>query len=109
MSNNVIGINETEINNLITEINDCSNKIKNIFQQINDQISNTKNFYDCKSATTLRNRYYKLDDDYIIVLNNLSSYSRDLLNLKSRYVNNISNVSAQIIKDARNQEEYLDF
>ncbi len=109
MSNNVIGINETEINKLITEINDCSNKIKNIFQQINDQISNTKNFYDCKSATTLRNRYYKLDDDYIIVLNNLSSYSRDLLNLKLRYANNISNVSTQIIKDARNQEEYLDF
>lgn len=109
MGNNVIGINETEINKLITEINDCSNKIKNIFQQINDQISNTKNFYDCKSATTLRNKYYILNDDYIVVLNNLSSYSRDLLNLKLKYVNNISSISAKIIKDARNQEEYLDF
>ena len=80
MGNNVIGINEAEINKLITEINDCSNKVKNIFQQINDLISNTKNFYDCKSATALRNKYYKLDDDWKInIRNNTLNYGNNLV------------------------------
>lgn len=109
MGNNVIGINEAEINKLITEINDCSIKVKDIFHKVNDLISSTQNFYECKSATTLRKKYYQLDDDYNVVLNNLSSYARDLINLKSKYANRISNISAQTRKDAKNAEEYLDF
>lgn len=109
MSNNVIGINEAEINLLITEINDCSAKVKDIFLKINDCITNTRSYYDCKSASTLRNKYYKLDDDYNVVLNNLSSYAKDLLEVKRKYANNMSNVSMQIRKDAGEVEEYLDF
>lgn len=97
-----VAINVNEINKLMLEIIDCSNNIKVIFNKITDLVSETKSYYNCSSATLLRNKYSQFSDNYNVIIKNIMSYNKDLSNLKKKYAVNMEDLSYKIKRDASN-------
>ncbi len=95
-----IAINVNEINRLMLDIIDCANNVRVIFNKITDLVSETKSYYDCVSATTLRNKYSQFSDNYNRIVSSIKSYNTDLSNLKKKYAVNMEDLSLQIRKDA---------
>ena len=100
--NSTTAINESEINKLMTDIIDYSTKIKSKFTRIEDIVCETSNYFDSRVANDFRNKFNLFKSDLDMVVSNILSYNTDLMNLKSRYKNNISNLSDQIKKDTTN-------
>ena len=95
-NNDIIAINEAEINKIMLEIIDCSNKVKSIFNSIDDQVEKLKANYSCSSATTLYKQYENFNDNYPIIVNNILSYNEDLTALKKKYITNFGDLSEKI-------------
>lgn len=93
------GISVGAINALMTEIIDYATKLRSNFNRIDDIIYDTKNYYDDKNASVMRNKYSLFKDDLDTIINNIMGYNTDLANLKNRYKSNISTISDQIKKD----------
>ena len=103
MANNMAAINESEINKLIVEIIDYSSKIKTILNRVNDLVSETKSYYNCSSGSLLRSKYALFNDNYRIIVKNISSYSKDLNSLKRKFSSSLEDLSVQVKRDANNQ------
>lgn len=95
-NNEVIAINEAEINKIMLEVIDCSNKVKSIFNSIDDQVEKLKANYSCASATTLYKQYENFNDNYSVIVNNMLSYNEDMTSLKKRYISNLGDLSDKI-------------
>lgn len=95
-----IAINVNEINKLMLDVIDCANNVKIIFNKINDLVSETKSYYDCTSANTLRNKYSQFNNNYNRIINSIKSYNTDFSNLKRKYAINMEDLSYEIRKDA---------
>ena len=100
MNNNnaIIALNEAEIDKIMLDIVDCSNKVRAIFNKIDDVFEHVNDCYKCTSATTLYNRYRQLTENYSIIINNIMSYNSDLLSLKKKYKNSFDDLSVKIHK-----------
>lgn len=94
-----ITINVNEINKLMIDIIDCANDVKIIFNKISDLVAETKSYYQCTSATVLRNKYSLFNDNCNKIVNSIKSYNTDLSNLKKKYAANMENLSYNIRKD----------
>lgn len=103
MAENMAAINEAEINKLIVEIVDYSSKIKTILNKVNDLVLETKSYYTCSSGSLLRSKYALFNDNYSIVVRNISSYSKDLNALKRKFSSGLEDLSAQVKRDAANK------
>jgi hypothetical protein len=104
-----IAINVNEINKLMLDIIECANNVRIIFNKINDLVMETKSYYECVSATTLRNKYSQFSDNYSRIISSIKSYNTDLSNLKKKYAVNMEDLSYQISRDASNIDHPLEY
>ncbi len=99
-SNGIVAINEQQINKLILDISDCSNRIKIILNKINDLVLETRSYYNCTSADKLRAKYELFSSNYNTIIQNLMSYGNDFSLLKKKCALNMDDLSVKIRKDA---------
>lgn len=85
MQNDVVGVNEKGIDNLILEIYDYVEKIKGQLNQFEDLVDSTKNFYQSESGENFRNRFVELKDNFQVVNDNILSYSVELSRVKEKH------------------------
>ena len=81
--NTVGGINETELDDLILQLN---NKIDSITTTLNDvkmKFYDTNEFFTCDVASDFQKQFKAYSDQYELLKDNLNSYVRDLMNVKS--------------------------
>ena len=99
--NTNVSIEINEINKLILEISDCKDNIKSIFNKINDLMDETENYYSSYAASKLRSKYKLFNDNYKVILSNISSYANDFQSLKKKYVLGMDAVSEKFLAEAR--------
>ena len=98
MGQNVVGINEQAIDNLILDIYDYADRINVILNSLEDTFDK---YADCFMDASSSNFKYKLDQlksNFPIVNNNIKSYADDLIKVKNSFVN-VSVDMAQLIKN----------
>lgn len=104
MRYNEIGINIDSIDKLILDIYNYAERINKTLNQVSDVVDQTKNFYDCETATNYRNKFNDFKTNFSIMNENLKSYAEDLIKLKNRYQNVDSNITEVIKKAITNMQ-----
>lgn len=99
--NENISIDIAEVNKLILEISDCKDNIKSIFNKINELIDETESYYDNYVASELRNKYKIFNDNYKVILSNISSYVNDFQSLKKKYALGMNTISDKFLAEAK--------
>ncbi len=99
--NTNVSIDINEINKLILEISDCKDNIKSIFNKINELMDETENYYSSYAASKLRSKYRLFNDNYKVILSNISSYANDFQSLKKKYALGMDAVSEKFLAEAR--------
>lgn len=80
----VFGINEPKLDNLVLEIGEIAERIKAQFLELEDLVDGTVSFYECECGTNFRNSFAKLRQNFPIVNKNILCYSQDLVKVKAR-------------------------
>lgn len=93
MSDMVSGITVKKIDESVSNIYNCAEKINSLFNQFDNLIESTKGFYNCPNAVEYRKRYETIRQNFFIVNNNILKYSEKLLSVKDNYNKAYSNVN----------------
>ena len=86
MANNVIGINEENLSALINELNNYIEDISKTFNDMDDIIEGTNATFQGEAGDALRNKYDYIKLNFPRILNNLESYTKDLVKIRNNYV-----------------------
>ena len=103
-ANDVSGINEQTIDNIMLKELDCRDRLKNIFSRMEETIATTSQYYDCDSGNALRAKFAEIQRNFEIVLANLESYNTELAKVKTNFKEFTSNLSAKV---STNPEDFL--
>ena len=99
-TNRTYAINESVIDNIVTEIISITEEIQSIFNKIDATIEKTESVYVCESASTLRKNYSALRESYPIIISNLLTYGTDMTSLKKKYRTNVEILGENLVKAA---------
>lgn len=94
MNDFVTGINEEELSSLTIEILDYADRISDIFDRLDFCISKLPMHYQGSSCTEIINYYRGLEENYLIIKNNVISYSDDLTTLIKKVHENDKYISS---------------
>ena len=61
----------------------------------------TENYYSSYAASKLRSKYRLFNDNYKVILSNISSYANDFQSLKKKYALGMDAVSEKFLAEAR--------
>lgn len=81
--NKIIGINEIAMDNLILDINDRIQLCSQIMNEIEDCVDDTLNNYHSETKNKLQQKFLNLKHGFPILINNLETYSNDLVRAKN--------------------------
>lgn len=83
--NNVSGINEEKLGNLILDIYDYADKVNQILNNIDELILKSNSYFKCDSSDRVRNRYQELTFNFATLKQNMLNCASDLVKAKYRY------------------------
>lgn len=86
MNNNVIGTNETSIDQLIVYLSDLSSNVSTSLNEISMLISETKSFFEGEAGDSIRNKFFEIEQSFPIIISNLESYKNDFIKVRNNYI-----------------------
>ena len=98
----LILINEEGLDKLALNIYDYSERINNIFNQIDDLMIQSKEYFDCQLNNDIYLKYQGIRESIKNIKLNISSYSTDLIKVKTVFRNNAQVISGDIKKQISN-------
>ena len=101
MEQDLIGINEGKIDQLILDSYDYIERLNTILNNISTEISNTSNCLDCEVVHELKKKYDEQKAYFSIFSNRLVSYTEKLLDVKNKSLMNSSEIASQVIADSK--------
>ena len=81
----VIGVDEDGIDNLILDINDKIELCNSILNNIEDCVDNVLVKYKTNDKALMQQKFESLKSNFPILINNLESYSSDLVRVKNGF------------------------
>ncbi|MBQ6841579.1 MAG: hypothetical protein IJO63_05670 [Bacilli bacterium] len=93
----VTGINEEELKELCLEVMDYSERIMGIFDKVDEEFELLKGNMVCNSYDQLMNSYRTFRANYLVVKNNINSYSDDFIALIQKLQENAKYLSTMFV------------
>lgn len=90
MNNDVVGVNEKKLDDLVLNIYSLSDQLAKIFEKIEENVSSTNNFYQSSDGDAYRKKFYQYIGNFDTVVSNMRLYGDDLLRVKFHYKQNIA-------------------
>lgn len=97
--NDVSGINETGIDQIMIDIVDACGQLKNNMNTINDIIVNSQNYFMGQAGDEFRQKFSKINSQFTILNDNILSYKSDLMQVKLSYMQ-MEQVASDDLKEA---------
>ena len=104
MRNDTIGgINPSELDDIMMELNNDIDSITTTLHDIQMKLYNTKEYFKGDVADELQHNFGKYSEQYDLIKDNLNSYIRDLMNVKTM-MNKIDTDAALEITDYKEEK-----
>ena len=106
-----LAIKEEELDDTILELQKCVDRIKIVFDKINNQVDSIPNCIKSTSNKSIAEKYALIKANYNTIINNMNSYSTDLVNLKFKVKDGLSDVAqlfATGTDELKNMERRVD-
>ncbi len=94
--NEVTGINEDRINNLILEIGNYQDEVSNIFNSIEDTVNNLYSGYVCEAGSVFSRKFDTMKRNFPTVKKNMETYAEDLIRAKDNTARVVTNASSVV-------------
>lgn len=92
MSENMIGINVENLDNLVTELSTICTNLSVCFDELKDNIFETTNCFKGDVGDTMRDKFKEFESQFPTVLSNLNTYIDDFVTLKNNHINFEKNI-----------------
>lgn len=100
MNNNVIGTNETSIDQLIVNLSDLTSNVSTSLNEISALISETKLFLEGEAGDSIRNKFFEIEQSFPIIISNLESYKDDFIRVRNNYIGYDLNLKTSEIENS---------
>lgn len=84
--NDVSGINEAGLDQIMMDIVDICGQLKNDMNHINDIIVNSQNYFTGPAGDEFRRKFATMNSQFTILNDNILSYKSDLMQVKLSYI-----------------------
>ncbi|MBQ8131298.1 MAG: hypothetical protein IJ193_02275 [Bacilli bacterium] len=102
MKQDLIGISEGKIDQLILDSYDYIERLNTILNNISTEINNTSNCLECEAVNELKRKYEEQKAYFSIFSSRLVSYTEKLLDVKNKSLMKSSEIATQVLKDSKN-------
>ncbi len=89
-----LAIKEAELDQLILEIISFADRVSILFDKIDDQFELLPDNFKSESLTEITNKYNMIKNNYTVIIDNIKSYSDDLVNLKAKVIAGLSDIAS---------------
>lgn len=96
----VLGVNEKNLDRLVLELSEISDRIKIKLDEIDQLVSDTASYFVCDSGNKFRAKFAITRENFPLVNTNISSMSSDLVNAKKRF-NNVEHIIKDNLSEAK--------
>lgn len=103
MNNDVIGTNETSIDQLIVNLSDLSSNVSTALNEINMLISETKSFFEGEAGDSMRNKFFEIEQSFPIIISNLESYKDDFIKIRNNHIGYDQNLKTSEVENIKTE------
>lgn len=89
----IVGADAKKIDQTISNIYACADRINSIFNQYDELIEKTKRCYVCNNADDIRERYAYIRNNFKTINDNILKYVDKLMDVKSGFRVSTSNLT----------------
>ncbi len=100
MSNNVVGTNETNIDQLIVNLGDLSSNVSIALNEISSLMSETKLFLEGEVGDSIRNKFFEIEQSFPIIIGNLESYKEDFIKVRNNHIGYDSSLKTSEVENS---------
>lgn len=97
--NDVSGINEAGLDQIMMDIVDVCGQLKNNMNTINEIVVNSKDYFVGPAGDEFRQKFAKSNSQFTILNDNILSYKSDLMQVKLSYMQ-MEQVASDNLKEA---------